>query len=351
MAGGGSTGTPPSYYWEASDPLGTGMVLVDESGNRVRHQVFTPFGGMHAETGANFRTFYAGHRRDEDSGMYYMQARWYDPGSGRFLSTDPMIRTTLVPQSVNPYSYAENNPVNGVDPTGTTMYIVRSHNSDGSSSTMMTEDYGEVQGMSTVAVNMGGSVTLNGMTLAEGDLSGSGETSLGAGKGDSGRISGMQNNNGSPPESKQDPINAAGVQGAEMLVDSVVKSGEKGYDIRERSVGGTPGNLRDPVADPSGNRHRAPGPRPGDTIHVHFHNQTMEPGASLDHSSQTGFSGRDGPGADAPLMRSNPGVHYFLITPNGSLIRSDSIQVVPGGPVRLTTEKIVRPAGTYVLPK
>jgi RHS repeat-associated protein len=101
-----------------SDPLGTGMVLVDSDGERVRHQVFTPFGGIHAEQGASLRTFYAGHRRNDETGMYYMQARWFDPGSGRFLSTDPMIRTAFVPQSANAYSYSENNPVNQVDPTG-----------------------------------------------------------------------------------------------------------------------------------------------------------------------------------------------------------------------------------------
>ena len=51
--------------------------------------------------------------------MFYMQARWYDPGAGRFLSIDPLIRTQMNPQSANAYSYAENNPTNGIDPTGT----------------------------------------------------------------------------------------------------------------------------------------------------------------------------------------------------------------------------------------
>jgi len=55
-----------------------------------------------------------------------MQARWYDPGSGRFLSVDPLIRSAATPQSANPYSYTENNPVNGVDPTGEwTLYVTR----------------------------------------------------------------------------------------------------------------------------------------------------------------------------------------------------------------------------------
>jgi RHS repeat-associated protein len=111
-------GSPPQYYWEISDPLGTGMVMLDVDGERVRHQVFTPFGRTYAEVGANFRTFYAGHRRDDDSGMFYMQARWYDPGAGRFLSIDPMIRSVAIPQSANPYSYAENNPISGFDSGG-----------------------------------------------------------------------------------------------------------------------------------------------------------------------------------------------------------------------------------------
>jgi RHS repeat-associated protein len=108
----------PNYFWEISDALGTGMVMISESGERVRHQTFTPFGEIHDEVGSGFRTFFAGHRRDESSGMFYMQARWYDPGAGRFLSVDPVIRTQMNPQSANAYSYAENNPTNGIDPTG-----------------------------------------------------------------------------------------------------------------------------------------------------------------------------------------------------------------------------------------
>jgi RHS repeat-associated protein len=118
MAGGGATGArAPGYYWEITDPLGTGMVMFDAEGRRVRHQSFTPFGRVHAEAGAKLRTIFAGHRRDEDSGDYYMQARWYDPGAGRFLSTDPLLGIGM-PQSQNPYSYVQNNPINWNDPSG-----------------------------------------------------------------------------------------------------------------------------------------------------------------------------------------------------------------------------------------
>lgn len=47
-----------------------------------------------------------------------MQARWYDPGAGTFLSVDPVVANAFDPQSLNAYAYARNNPVNVVDPTG-----------------------------------------------------------------------------------------------------------------------------------------------------------------------------------------------------------------------------------------
>jgi RHS repeat-associated protein len=111
------TALAPSYFWEISDPLGTGILLVDKNGIRIRHQVFTPFGRVHEEIGGDFRTFYAGHRRNEDTDLFYMQARWYDPGAGRFLSVDPLLGPGS-PESHNPYSYADNNPIARFDPTG-----------------------------------------------------------------------------------------------------------------------------------------------------------------------------------------------------------------------------------------
>jgi RHS repeat-associated protein len=56
---------------------------------------------------------YAGTYRDNETGLYYMQARYYDPVTAQFLSVDP-----LVAQTRSPYAYVGGNPVNGVDPTG-----------------------------------------------------------------------------------------------------------------------------------------------------------------------------------------------------------------------------------------
>jgi RHS repeat-associated protein len=55
---------------------------------------------------------------EQETGLYYLRARYYDPELGRFLTRDPLPGSTLDPQSQNRYAYAGNNPVNRTDPTG-----------------------------------------------------------------------------------------------------------------------------------------------------------------------------------------------------------------------------------------
>lgn len=60
---------------------------------------------------------YTGHQFDSDTGLVYMQARYYDPVIGRFYSNDPVGFTGEV-DTFNRYSYVANNPYKYVDPTG-----------------------------------------------------------------------------------------------------------------------------------------------------------------------------------------------------------------------------------------
>ena len=50
--------------------------------------------------------------------MIYLRARYYDPATGRFLSKDPVRGLIALPSTLNLYSYAVNNPINFVDPSG-----------------------------------------------------------------------------------------------------------------------------------------------------------------------------------------------------------------------------------------
>jgi len=67
---------------------------------------------------------FAGHRYDDSTGLIYMGARYYDPALGRFISPDPTVPEPGNPQSLNRYSYVENNPVTFVDPYGLEKVII-----------------------------------------------------------------------------------------------------------------------------------------------------------------------------------------------------------------------------------
>ncbi len=117
---GGGGGAVPIHRWELSNAVGTGMVLLDQAGERIRTTFRTPFGREHQVAGSMFglRNYYGGHRVHDSSGLVYMNARWQDPGSGTFMSVDPVVSNRADPQSYNAYAYVRNNPVNFDDPTG-----------------------------------------------------------------------------------------------------------------------------------------------------------------------------------------------------------------------------------------
>jgi RHS repeat-associated protein len=64
-----------------------------------------------------------GYYYDEETGLYYLKARYYDPKIYRFISRDPIEKAPELadlqnPLSLNPYLYCEDDPVGKVDPEG-----------------------------------------------------------------------------------------------------------------------------------------------------------------------------------------------------------------------------------------
>lgn len=57
-------------------------------------------------------------QRLDTTGLYYYNARYYDPNIGRFISPDTIVQDYYNPQTLNRYSYCINNPLKIVDPTG-----------------------------------------------------------------------------------------------------------------------------------------------------------------------------------------------------------------------------------------
>ncbi len=64
------------------------------------------------------QSFYRGEQYDADLGLYYLRARYYNPGTGRFLSRDPEEGKARKTKTLHKYLYAGGDPVNAVDPTG-----------------------------------------------------------------------------------------------------------------------------------------------------------------------------------------------------------------------------------------
>ena len=95
-----------------TDGLGSPVVETDASQTTSERNYYLPYGwGVAAQSEPGF----TGHVADAETGLSYMQARYYDPYAGRFLSTDPVAAGA---SSFNRYWYANNNPYTKIDPDG-----------------------------------------------------------------------------------------------------------------------------------------------------------------------------------------------------------------------------------------
>lgn len=114
--------TTVTYYY--SDMQGTPLVLADASGRIIATADYKPYGSQ-AAGAPTPGPGYTGHVSDPDTLLVYMQARYYDPEAGRFLSVDPVTPSNGGVFRTNRFMYANGNPVTNVDPDG------RNTNSDG----------------------------------------------------------------------------------------------------------------------------------------------------------------------------------------------------------------------------
>lgn len=108
-----------AIYFYHPDHLGTSTFLTDMNGNAYQFFINLPFGETMAEQLPSnyYRTPYkfSGKELDEETGLYYYGARYYDPRASIWLSVDPLAEQY---PNVNPYVYCFQNPVNLIDPDG-----------------------------------------------------------------------------------------------------------------------------------------------------------------------------------------------------------------------------------------
>ena len=110
-----------------TDSLGSTVAKTNTSGsvlsNSRRH--YKPFGDTYESSSHDIG--YTGHKFDNDLGLSYMQARYYDPVIGRFYSNDPVDAVSHLSneegiKGFNRYSYAVNNPYKYIDPDGKAVF-------------------------------------------------------------------------------------------------------------------------------------------------------------------------------------------------------------------------------------
>ncbi|OWJ64345.1 hypothetical protein BWR60_25070 [Inquilinus limosus] len=108
-------------YYLHRDGLDSIRVVTDSAGWFEEWSTYSPYGDR-AQTLPDFSETketkgYIGEREDPEVGLVYLNARYYDPEIGRFISPDwwdpnnPGVGT-------NRYAYASNDPINGSDPNG-----------------------------------------------------------------------------------------------------------------------------------------------------------------------------------------------------------------------------------------
>ena len=96
------------------DQQGSTRVLTNGSGAVVGNMSTDAYGNPTAGSGTSMLPLrYDGEYRDNETGFYYLRARYYDPSTGQFVSVDPAVATTR-----SAYGYAAQDPLNETDATG-----------------------------------------------------------------------------------------------------------------------------------------------------------------------------------------------------------------------------------------
>jgi RHS repeat-associated protein len=113
------------YYCE--DHLKSASCITDAKGSVITEHSYFPFGAdrIHTSSEATAARYgFTQKERDAESEMHYFEARFLESSLARFILADPAAsdlnhESLMIPQKLNGYAYARNNPVVYVDPLGT----------------------------------------------------------------------------------------------------------------------------------------------------------------------------------------------------------------------------------------
>ena len=117
--------TPLKYHFH-SDHLGSSSLITDATGGIVQHLEYVPFGEVFIDERAATSTWSTPYKfnakeLDEETGLYYYGARYYDPKTSVWISTDPLKEKY---PNMSSYVYCADNPLKFIDPDGRVLFLV-----------------------------------------------------------------------------------------------------------------------------------------------------------------------------------------------------------------------------------
>ena len=124
----GSTNTDYFYYKNIQGDI---TAIVNSAGQKVVEysydawgKVLSVSGSLASTIGASNPYRYRGYWFDQETGLYYLQSRYYDPQAGRFVNADRYISTGQGALGYNMFAYCQNSPVQLIDPNGTEAALI-----------------------------------------------------------------------------------------------------------------------------------------------------------------------------------------------------------------------------------
>ena len=108
------------YFFYHYDMRGSVTTVIQPDGGSVLGYTYDEFGNLERTGASDFlnELTFTGCVSDISTGLQYMNARYYDSQTGRFLSQDTYSGNPYDPWTQHLYSYCGNNPTSMIDPTG-----------------------------------------------------------------------------------------------------------------------------------------------------------------------------------------------------------------------------------------